>query len=344
MESNFDTWIDKIAILLPFPYTIDAILFGLSFFAICVLISLFFNFIYIYLTTFAVYLWFFGICFVFSSLKYAKEQLIVLLGNICKYFDESEKAKRIVNKHFKEIFSFSSTITWSIIITVLGEIFAFFSWYTIIVGKNSFLIPKVLPQVYYEQPFLNLKITLIMLMGIPVFFLLGTAAYQLIKVLFLWKNILKLSLKGNIFIITRRLHPIVNYHLRVVMTWFVGVALIALLAFRHFTASVIIMEVSLSILGLLFILVPLLYTRKAIINKKQNLLIKMEKILEEETLPYTEDNKTYDDLYKQDKVFAYYQQVYSLNPWLIDFQIIIQVLLGVSSSFIVTLIRTILNF
>lgn len=339
-----EIWIDKINKLEKIPYWLTSILFGVSFFIICLLISAAFNFCKPFLSSFVVYMWFFGICFVFGSLKNAKERLIKLLNQIYKLFKEPKEAEKIIKNHFIEIFSFSSTLIWSLIITVLGEVLAFLSWNALLKYEKTFLIPKILPQIWYEPPFLNLKFLLILIMGIPTLFLIGTASYQLIKSLFLWKNLLKLDLQDNLFIVVKKFRSITTFHLNTVITWFVGIIIVAAAMFKKFTPSILIIETMLSTLGFLFFFLPLFFTKKAMIAKKENLLERIEETIRYDFPVPGKFTQTNGDFLKFNMMFSYYQQINSLNPWLANFQTLTQLLFTLSSSFIVTWVRSLLKF
>jgi hypothetical protein len=348
LGSSLDTpsneiWVDKINKLKKIPYWLTSILFGVSFFIICLLISVAFNFCKPFLSSFVVYMWFFGICFVFGSLKNAKERLIKLLDQIYKLFKEPKEAEKIIKNHFIKIFNFSSTLIWSLIITVSGEVLAFFSWNALLKYGETFLIPRILPQIWYEPPYLSLKFLLIMIMGIPALSLIGTASYQLIKSLFLWENLSKLDLQDNLFIVVRKFHSITTFHLNTVIKWFVGVIIIAIVAFKKFTPPIIAIEVTLSTLGFLFFFLPLFFTKVAIIAKKENLLKNIEETIGYDFPDARKGTQINEDFLKFDRIFSYYQQIYSLNPWLANFQTLTQLLLALSSSFIVTWVSSLLK-
>ena len=279
-EQNFRTWLDKYFDLFPNRNPIIvSFIGGLGIYLLGLIISIIGGFTWLYIETYQHFLTIFGIIWVAGWMHWGHLELFQIINAYPFSLDDSEDEdfKAALSTKLKLGNDHRLLLTISLLLTLSFYVFIIGFWFL----EEKFLglrfyIPPFISKEWFTGDSLILKAFTLLFLSTPVGFLIGTSGTQIVIYNL---NILTLLSRhfdsGPLFLLPQKLKPITRLNLRAAYSWFVGVALGAVVAYKRLTPLSLSYLVAFSAVGLLLFFVPQIIFHRVLEKKKTTILEKI---------------------------------------------------------------------
>lgn len=276
-EQDFRSWLDKYFDLFP-----KKSLITISFitcFAIYILgliIAIIGRFTWLYVKTYQTYLLIFGIIWVASWLRWGHLEIFRIIRNYPFPSEDLEnedlksslkvKLKLIHNQRLILIFSFLLTSSFYLAIIV------FWFWKVKFFGPKFYIPPFISKEWFYGRSII-FKVFDLLVLATPVGFLIGTSGVQIVAYNWSFLSFLSRHLDNSpVFVLPQRLKPITKFSLKIAYTWFVGVAISAVIVYNALTPLSWLYIIFFIMIGLISFFFPQILFHYALEEKKTKTL------------------------------------------------------------------------
>ena len=241
--ANFQTWLDVIYSKIHLPIPAASALIGATVFLSGLLIASTFDFSAEYFRTKAIYVGVFGISLVSGVVRYASLNIHGVFENLRPCFPiEDGTYKSLISRWFSKLSKNTGNTVSIAIYSFLAVLLAFGDFLSPLENRQSSVSLKA----YFFEPFWyapeNLwgKAIIIAFYGICVAFPLGIATSLLVNNRSFMRDMGNLPVIPMPQIIRMRLREVLEFYLRILFTWSIGIGLFGLVFFNDLDALSII--------------------------------------------------------------------------------------------------------
>jgi hypothetical protein len=262
---EFQTWLDVIYSKIHLPIPVASALIGATVFLSGFVIASTFDFSAEYFRTKAIYIGVFGIALVSGMVRYASLNIHRVFETLRPCFlIEDKPYKALISRWFSKLSKNTGNAVAIAIYGLLAILAAFAEFFSPLENRQSALSLKA----YFFEPFwytpenLGCKTIIIAFYGICVAFPLGIATSLLINNRSFMKDLINLPVVPMPQIVRVRLREVLDFYLRILFAWSIGVGLFGLVFFNALDALSILFLSILNVFALTTFVLPQLCYRR----------------------------------------------------------------------------------